>query len=343
MVAKARDGRAALAGARSPSPQVLPGLVWAFRFRADGVPEELPVDQPIDGRQDGWLWLHFDSADPHAAEVLSTFTRLPAPALDQLLSQDDHQQLHADDVCVYGTFADLIRGADDPEKEIGFLHFAMTEKLLVSNRRHAIHAVDATRQALRQGRKVATVAALLAAIMEHVVDAVDDYAEEIAGELETIEEKILAGEADDLRLTLGRIRRTTVRLHRQLTMSRSLLNRLEYKVSEPAIPIGLPTEKLGQRLDWLDGEIVALRDRAHLLQEEVTLKISEETNRHLEVLSIVATIFLPATLIAGIFGMNVKGLPFTEDGYGFVWSMGILIGASVVIYWLLKRMGALGR
>ena len=57
----------------------------------------------------------------------------------------------------------------------------------------------------------------------------------------------------------------------------------------------------------MDGEVVALRDRAHLLQEEVTLKAAEQTNRHLEVLAIVATIFLPPTLVAGIFGMNVAG------------------------------------
>ena len=57
-----------------------------------------------------------------------------------------------------------------------------------------------------------------------------------------------------------------------------------------------------------------MRDRAHLLQEEVTLKMAEQTNRHLEVLAIVATVFLPATLVAGVFGMNVKGLPLTENG-----------------------------
>jgi Mg2+ and Co2+ transporter CorA len=64
---------------------------------------------------------------------------------------------------------------------------------------------------------------------------------------------------------------------------------------------------LGQRLDWLDTEIVALRDRSHLLQEEITLKTAEQTNRKLQVLATVTTVFLPASLVAGIFGMNVEG------------------------------------
>jgi zinc transporter len=100
---------------------------------------------------------------------------------------------------------------------------------------------------------------------------------------------------------------------------------------------------LRQRLDWLDNEVVSLRDRAHLLQEEVTIKTAEQTNRSLQVLAIVTTIFLPATLVSGIFGMNVMGLPLTQNPHGFVWSMLILIGSSALVLWLLKRSGIFGR
>lgn len=41
--------------------------------------------------------------------------------------------------------------------------------------------------------------------------------------------------------------------------------------------------------------------------------------------------------------MNVKGLPLTEDNSGFLWSMVILVGASVLIFWLLRRAGVLKR
>jgi zinc transporter len=96
-----------------------------------------------------------------------------------------------------------------------------------------------------------------------------------------------------------------------------------------------------QRLEWLDAEIVSLRDRAHLLQEEVTMKTAEQTNRNLHVLAIVTTVFMPASLIAGIFGMNVGGVPLEQDASGFLWSMAIIAGASVVVLWLLKRSGIL--
>jgi zinc transporter len=118
------------------------------------------------------------------------------------------------------------------------------------------------------------------------------------------------------------------------------MQRLELDLAEK-LTLSLATARLRQRLEWLDAEIISLRDRAHLLQEEVTMKTAEQTNRKLHVLAIVTTVFMPASLIAGILGMNVGGLPFVQDGNGFLWSMAILAGSSAIVLWLLKRSGIL--
>ena len=323
--------------------RLLPGLIWAFLFHPDGSSVELPADRPIAGHMDGWVWLHFDLPEGEVPQIPGSLSKMPPPAMELLAAADQRQQLHTEEGCIFGVFANLIGGRDQSDRGFSFVRFAMTEKLLVSNRGQALEALTATREALRGGRRIETAANLLVAIVEHVIDAVDDYSDRLADTLDEIEEKIVAGNAGDERATLGEIRRNAVRLHRQLVMSRSLINRFQSNLAGPTPPFELPIEKFDQRLDWLDGEVVALRDRAHLLQEEVTLNLAEQTNRHLEVLSIVATIFLPAGLVAGIFGMNVKGLPLTGSDYGFLWSMGILIGASLLVYWLLRRAGAIGR
>jgi zinc transporter len=63
----------------------------------------------------------------------------------------------------------------------------------------------------------------------------------------------------------------------------------------------------------------------------------------LQVLAVVTTVFLPASLIAGIFGMNVGGMPLTDNRHGFLWVMVLVVVVSVLVYWLLKRSGILGR
>ena len=322
--------------------EALPGLIAAFRFAADGSAQELAVDKPIAEAADCWLWLHFNLTDARACRFLRADATFPAAARDLLIASDEHQQLNASGHCLYGVLPDLVCVLDGITEEIGFLHFAMTERLVVSGRRRALSAVQVTRGALRDGLKIATPAALLETIIGYMIDSIDRFSDDVATKLDRIEEQILADDMSEGRQMLGRIRRTTVRLHRQLVILRSLIQRLELDLCQK-LSLRIATARLRQRLDWLDTEIVSLRDRAHLLQEEVTIKTAEQTNRNLHVLAIVTTLFMPASLIAGILGMNVGGLPFVQSANGFLWAMGILVVSSVVVLWLLKRSGILKR
>jgi zinc transporter len=307
----------------------------------DGRAQELDVDGPI-AERGGWLWLHFDLTDTRACQYLNSIPHLPATARTLLVSTDEHQQLQGDDTCICGILADLVCGLDGVAEEIGFLHFAVTEKLFVSSRRHHLSAVEATRHALRRGLKVETPLALLEVI-------IDDR------DRRSICRQACGPSRSCRRKNLGRrcVRRPAGH-HQGATHDRSIASStrdaarnhpaLEHDTGQSSNSVlRLQTEKMAQRLNWLDTEIVELRDRSRLLQEAITLKAAEQTNRNLHVLSTVTTIFLPASLVAGIFGMNVAGLPLVQDKSGFLWAMVILVAASVLVYWSLKRWGILRR
>ena len=128
---------------------VLPGLVLAFRFHADGRAEELPADRPVDlSTGDGsWLWLHFNLADKRAWQWIASLAGVPQAARILLVALHDHQQLYATADCVYGVFSDLVRDLDRTLDQTGHLNFAMTERLVVTGRRQSLQAVEATRLA----------------------------------------------------------------------------------------------------------------------------------------------------------------------------------------------------
>jgi zinc transporter len=318
----------------------IPGLVWAFRLHSDGRAEALPIDAPFESIHDGRLWLHFNLTDARARSWLATID-LPVLARELLLSKDNYQQLHTSDGCVYGVFSDLVRAIDTPTEETGFLRFAMTERLLISGRHQALCAVDATRRVLEGGHRVETVAALLEKIIDEVADTMDRMADRIGTEIDEIEESLLTGQVkSDTRGQLGRQRRTCVRLHRQLAGLRVLFHRLEQKNTDHLPPaLQLQAGRLAQRLDGLDHDIVELRERSRLLEEELRFKMEEESNRHLHALSVVTTLLLPPTLITGIFGMNTKGLPLTDVETGFLWAAAMMIGASGLAYLIMRRLG----
>jgi zinc transporter len=131
-----------------------------------------------------------------------------------------------------------------------------------------------------------------------------------------------------------------VRLHRQLSGLRVLFHRLEQKNTDNLSPeLRLQAGKLAQRLDGLDHDIVELRERSRLLEEEIRFKAEEESNRHLHALSVVTTMLLPPTLVTGIFGMNTKGLPLTDVETGFLWAAALMIGSSGLAYLIMRRLG----
>jgi zinc transporter len=220
----------------------------------------------------------------------------------------------------------------------------MTERFLISGRRHALNAAEATRQMLRGGHRLVSVASLLELIVEHVVEAIDRLAGDIATQLDRIEERIVEPGTSDERRKLGAFRRTTVHLHRQLSGLRALFERLERSApSDLSTNLRLEAGRLSQQLDGLDHEIVALRERARVLQEEVSAQIAEDTNRHLSALTTVTILFLPPTVIAGFFGMNLKGLPFSNGDAGFWGGVLTSLAASGGVYALLRWLGIVRR
>lgn len=321
----------------------IPGLVWAFRIHADGVAESLDVDGPVNLHGDGLLWLHFNLADRRADQWLeSADLDIPPVGKALLLSRDNFQQIHAADESIYGVFSDLVRAIDRVTEETGYLHFVMTERLLLSGRHHALCAVDATRRVLESGHRIGNAAALLETIVEHVAETMERVAERVGGKLDGIEEKVLSDDTADLRRDLGRLRRTCVRLHRQLSGLLLMFRRLDLQGPDALKPaLRLRAGKLAQRLDALDHVVVEMRERSRLLQEELHLKIEEQSNRSLHLLSVLTALLLPPTLVTGIFGMNTKGLPLTDVETGFLTASVLIVASSALAYYIMKRLGIL--
>ena len=85
-----------------------------------------------------------------------------------------------------------------------------------------------------------------------------------------------------------------------------------------------------------------MQDRARLLQDEIAARSASRTNRQLYVLSLLTALFLPATFITGLFGINVKGLPWVEAEAGAFFVTLTCIAAALLTLVLLRRRGVIG-
>jgi magnesium transporter len=65
--------------------------------------------------------------------------------------------------------------------------------------------------------------------------------------------------------------------------------------------------------------------------------VANRTNQVMKVLTILGTIALPALVISGIYGMNVKGLPGAESPYSLAIVFSVMVAFTAALLWVLKR------
>lgn len=328
-----------------PLTSPIPGLVWAYRMtphsKGERLSPECSINDILEG--DGFTWIHLNLVDGRVPAFLEQFPGLTPPAIAALTTHDTHAALAIDEKLLFGTLVDFQREFDATTRDIGWLHFALSDKFIITTRLQPIRSIDKVRAAVEKnaGRYTTPlqVFELLVAEFQRGMIAI---VLELTEELNQIEDHVYGSERHDERRRLTPVRRLIVRLHRHLR-TMLLIMRRAAATDDEEMPEGVEDSlaRLAGRLETVDQDVYALADRARLLHEELDSRQSAETNRHLYILSLMTALLLPPSLVTGFFGMNTTSLPFSDGLNGTLHAFGFIL-MSVLLSWLiLKRTGIL--
>jgi zinc transporter len=323
----------------------IPGFVWAHRFPSEtGQSERLPPTCTVEEIRigGGFIWLHLGLSDARVPNFLETSLGLPIEAVQALTSRDPHAALAMSRELICGTLVDFQRGFDEMTSEIGWLHFAVTERMIVTTRVHPLRSVDRARGAIEKSTRIRSPMDVMGAMVVEFQRTVMAIVLEINEELNLIEDFVYENAQRDESRKLAPARRTIIKLHRHLRTELALLRRAA-AADEDDVPDGFQdvAQRLTERIETVERDVYSLQERARLLHEDIDSRSSAETNRHLYILSLATAFLLPPTLVTGFFGMNTGSLPFADSGEGTIYA-GLAIAASIGLAWIaLKRAGIL--
>jgi zinc transporter len=266
------------------------------------------------------IWLHFNLADTRARGWLADCEQISDVARETLLANDPPIGLEVERNHIIGVLGDFhYEFATDPEG-LGVLQLYIEKNVVITGRRHSLKAIDQLRRDFLSREDLPnTTLQVILQLLQHLTYQCDAAVNRCSNNVDDIEDKLLKGRSFEQGGDLGQVRRLLVRLRRHMGGNRHALMRLVNQY-----PIwGDATDKaeLRRELEQLDAvlqDLDLVQERARLVQEELTSRLNERINRNLYFLSIVTTVFLPITLITGIFGMNVGGLPWTQGNEGFI-------------------------
>ena len=178
------------------------------------------------------------------------------------------------------------------------------------------------------------------ALMDAVVDNYFLVLERLGENLEKLEEEVL--ESDDPRLAarLRRLRGGAILLRKPVWPLRETVSALQ-RMESPLLSDTLRpylADLYDHVIQVADG-VEMLRDLVGSLRETHLSMISHRMNEVMKVLTIIATIFIPITFVAGIYGMNFETMPELKWPYGYPVVLGLMaaIAAGMVLYFRRKR------
>ncbi|MDQ6435139.1 CorA family divalent cation transporter [Mesorhizobium sp. LHD-90] len=328
---RSADQREDLLAAATPDEH---GLFFVYLFDANGFATK-------DASAAAWSWRSYHISDARARNEIAAESALPESVREAFLSSGFNCHIDLEDNWLYGDLPDLRHDYSKEARGRGHFRFAFDEKMLIGARKQPLRSVDAIRKMIdKRTRPFRQPADLIEAVMNQSLDGISAELAEITDQLDGIEDRIVCDAWHNERQSLVDVRRKLVVIHRQMASLTGLFKHLDHAhrhdLSEPLTDM---TARLSHHAFIVHHDSEQLQARARLLQDELMAKLSAQSNRLLYMLSVMTAVLLPMTIISGLFGMNVGGLPFLEFGSGF-WVVTVLsLGVAAATLLFVRRLG----
>ncbi|MGV7207298.1 transporter [Oxalobacteraceae bacterium A2-2] len=285
-----------------------------------------------------FIWLHFNLANQAAEKWLHEHTALPEEFYDSLHEGPRSTRIELADNTLVAVINDVVHDFSFDPSDVSTMWLNVDRQIVISARRKPLRAVDALRNAVRNGEPVRSSVELLIHLLRDQADALIKIVRHAINTVDGIEDNLLAGKLTTKRASLGELRRVLVRLQRLLAPEPAALFRLLQR--PPSWVADIDAAELRQSTEEFSmvlADLASLQERIKLIQEEIAALASEANNHSLFVLTVVTVLALPINIIAGLFGMNVGGIPLAQEAHGFWVVVAIVATFTVVAGWLAFR------
>jgi len=316
------------------------GLIFAYVLDGNG------GGQAIDwGKLKGWspergvLWLHLDYESEKVQKWLAEESGLSPILCEALLAEETRPRILSSNE---GLLL-ILRGVNcnpgaDPDDMVS-LRMWFEEHRIISMRHRRVMAIEDIHKAIESAKGPTGSSDFLVMVSDRIADRMGEVVADIDDSVDELEDTVLTAESHELRPRLANLRRQTISLRRYIAPQRDVLARLHIE----RIPWLKDIDKnrireIAERTTRFVEDIDSARDRAAITHEELNNRLSEQMNKAIYTLSIVAAIFLPLGLLTGLLGINVGGIPGTESRWAFAIVSFVLVGIAAVLIWIFKRI-----
>lgn len=285
-----------------------------------------------------YQWLQFDLSSPETGKIIRTIDGLDELLVGALLREETRPRisLSNDDMLIILRGVNLTKGAD-PEDMVS-VRMLINKNRIITCQRRSLLSINDIVSLIEQGNAPKSTSHLLVLLCENLVYRMSDVMEDIEDRSVEMEELVLDNEGHDYKNEIHNLRQQIIQLKRFLIPQRDAFLRLQVeKTSWITIKqqhrFREITDQLIRYLEMLD----AAREMATVSQETLYHRQNEHMNKRMYLLSVIAALFLPLSFFAGLFGVNLAGIPLAENPGAFGFFVLVLLLIVAFQFWFFRK------
>jgi magnesium transporter len=288
-----------------------------------------------------WVWVDLSAPTPDEAKVLTDVFHFHELAVEDALAEIHHPKVES-----YGDYLYLIlHGIDFKAKEHAFrtqeIDFFLGPRYLVTFHNGTSRSIGRIGEICHRNERVLGEgpAALLYRIVDTMVDNYRPEVDKLGDRLDALEKEVFARPKSTLVKRILDFKRDVSSLRRVILPERDAVARLARReFSQISESLSYKFRDVHDHLVRLSDEAVYFQDRISSLLDAHLSNVSNQLNSVMKVLTIISTIFMPMTVLTGMYGMNVP-LPHLPGGEHaqFWWIVGIMGAVTAVMLTFFRR------
>lgn len=291
-----------------------------------------PGDKPV------WLNITCEPGQNEYFRWLYDSEGLDDSVLDSLTAEETRPRFYQHDNGLLVILRSLNTATDAEPGDMLSLRCWFEEKRIITIQRYPVHALAEIKKDLQQADGPLNSGDFLTMLNDYLSLNMADYLNKLDDDIDNLEDRVLQNAAFSLRQEIAEVRRQIIHLRRYLAPQREvLLNLMVLKMPLLSDDNRFDLRETGDRLTRYVETLDSGRERAIVVNDELESHQREQTSHTIFVLSIITAIFLPLTLLTGLLGINVGGIPGDESPYAF-WLVCLVIVVIVILqFWIFRK------
>lgn len=290
------------------------------------------------------LWMNIDGIhDETVIENICSKILVHKLTMEDILSVGQRPKIDEYENYIHIVLKMFMMDADGESINDEQLSFILHKNILISFQEKTGDVFEGVRKRILEGKGFIRKRGsdyLLYALVDSVVDHYFLILEALGEKIETLETELLLKADESILAKLHHLRRETLDLRRSVYPLREVISKFE-KIDESILnpDVRVFIRDLYDHTIQVIETIEVLRESASGLLDLYMNSVSNRMNEIMKVLTIMASIFIPLTFIAGVYGMNFQYMPELEYRYGYfvVWGVMMLVFVGMMFYFKRKK------